>query len=290
MKIGLTIADFTWPDGPACIGPNLARIARTADDAGFDSIWVMDHLFQIGHNGPPEHEMLEGYTALGFLAANSSRARLGTLVTAVHHRHPGILAKQVTTLDVISGGRAILGIGAGWNEGESRGLGIPFPPLGRRFEQLEETLRICLQMWRGDETPIHGTHFQLDRPLNSPQSLSRPHPPILIGGEGERKTLKLVARYADACNLWPTPELPRKLDVLKAHCEAEGRDYDQIEKTCAFRFDVGENGEKVDELIGSLRWLAGMGVQTVIGTVHGVSTIEPLEIMGERVIPIAAEL
>jgi F420-dependent oxidoreductase-like protein len=290
MKLGLQIPDYTWPDGPAQIGPTLARIASTADAAGFDSIGVMDHFFQIRSIGRPEREMLESYTTLGFLAANSSRAKLMTVVTGVHYRHPGILAKTVTTLDVISGGRAWLGIGAGWNEEESRGLGVPFPPRSQRFEQLTETLEICLQMWRGDETPHHGAHFRLERPLNSPQSLSRPRPGIMIGGSGEQKTLPLVARFADACNLYPTPEVPHKLEVLRAHCEAVGRDYDEIEKTAIFRFDVGDRGEKVDQLIGQLHWLSRMGIETVIGSVRDVWRVKPLEIIGERVIPAVAGL
>jgi F420-dependent oxidoreductase-like protein len=290
LKIGLQIPDFTWPDGPTRLGPDLAAIAGAADQCGFDSIGVMDHLFQIKSVGPPQREMLEAYTALGFLAANTSRAKLMAMVTGVIYRHPGLLAKAVTTLDVLSGGRAWLGIGAAWNEEESRGLGIPFPPLAERMERLEETIQICLRMWQGDEAPYTGRHYRLERPLNSPQALSRPHPPILIGGSGERKTLRLVARYAQACNLFPTPQLPHKLEVLKAHCEAEGRDYDEIEKTCMFSFDVGERGEKTGRVLGQLRWLAGMGVQTVIGSVKDVSRITPLEVMGREVIPAAAEL
>ena len=290
MKLGLQIPDFTWPDGSKKLGSTLATIARTADEAGFDSIGVMDHFFQIGSVGPVEHEMLEGYTTLGFLAANTKRAKLMTIVTGVHYRHPGILAKIVTTLDVLPGGRAWLGIGAGWNEAESRGLGIPFPPLKERFERLEETLEICLQMWSGDEQPYRGKHYQLDRTLNSPQSLSRPRPGILIGGSGEKKTLRLVARFADACNLFPSPELPQKLEVLRAHCQDVSRSYDEIEKTAIFRFDVGENGEKVDEVIAQLHWFAGMGVETVIGSVIDVWKIKPLEIIGERVIPAVAKL
>ena len=290
MKIGLQIPDFTWPGGPARLGPDLARVARAADDAGFSAIWVMDHFFQISSLGPPEHEMLEAYTTLGFLAGHTSRARLGTLVTGALYRYPGILTKIVTTLDVLSGGRAWLGIGAGWNEEESRALGIPFPPLAERFEILDETLRICLKLWSDDETPFEGRRFRLERPLNSPQSLSRPHPPILIGGSGERRTLRLVARYADACNLGMSPDLPHKLEVLRAHCEAEGRDYDSIEKTCLYSFDVGERGEKVGELMGTLRRLAGMGIQAVHGSLAHVGTIRPLEIMGEQVIPAAADL
>jgi len=293
MKIGLTIPDFSWPGGPTKLGSTMAQIARTADQAGFESIWVMDHFWQIRGNGPPEHDMLEGYSALAFMAALTSRARLGTMVTGAVYRYPGVLAKTVTTLDVLSGGRAWLGIGAAWNEAESRGLGIPFPPIAERFERLEETLQICLTMWegkRGSEKPFPGKHYQLARPLNVPQSLSRPHPPILIGGGGERKTLRMVAQYADACNLFPSPELPHKLDVLRDHCKALGRNYDEIEKTAMFGFDVGESGEKVGEVIGGLRWLASMGIQTVIGSVPRIDRIKPLEIIGEQVIPAVATL
>jgi F420-dependent oxidoreductase-like protein len=290
VKIGLQIPDFTWPGGPAWLGSDLATIARTADEAGFEFIAVMDHFFQIGVVGPPEHEMLEAYTTLGYLAACTSRAKLVTLVTGVVYRHPGILAKTVTTLDVLSGGRAWLGVGAAWNEEESRGLGVPFPPVAERFERLEETLQICLQMWRGDESPYRGKHYNLERPLNSPQALSGPHPPIMIGGGGERKTLRLVARYAQACNLFPGPDLAHKLDVLREHCEREGRDYDDIEKTCYFAFDVGEKGEKAGQVVGDLGRLAGMGFRTAIGVVADVSSVTPLEIIGSEVIPAVADL
>jgi F420-dependent oxidoreductase-like protein len=290
MKIGLDIADFTWPAGPAKLGSTLADIARTADQAGFDSIWVMDHFWQIRMNGPEHHEMLEGYSALSYIAAVTKRARLGTMVTGVVYHQPGILAKTVTTLDVLSGGRAWLGIGAAWNEEESRGLGIPFPPVAERFERLEETLQICLQMWRGDESPYHGRHYQLDRPLNSPQALTRPHPPILIGGGGERKTLRLVAQYAQACNLFPGPDLARKLDVLREHCAAVGRDYDEIEKTCYFIYDVGPKGENAQQVVDQLGGLAEMGFQAAIGAVAGVWDVTPLEIIGSEVIPAVAPL
>src|SRR5438874_4558146 len=249
MKIGLNIPDFTWPGGPTKLGSTLAQIARTADQVGFQSISVMDHFWQIGRNGPPEHDMLEGYTALAFMAGLTSRVTLGTMVTGAVYRYPGVLAKTVTALDILSGGRAWLGIGAAWNEAESRGLGIPFPPIAERFERLEETLQICLTMWegkRGSEKPFPGKHYQLGRPLNVPQSLSRPHPPILIGGGGERKTLRMVAQYADACNLFPSPDIAHKLDVLRQHCVAEGRDYDSIDKTSMLDLDLGPNGEGVD--------------------------------------------
>ena len=290
MKIGLQIPDFTWPGGPARLGADLAGVARTADAAGFEFISVMDHFFQIPVAGPAEREMLEAYTTLGYLAGVTSRAKLVTLVTGAVYRHPGILAKIVTTLDVLSGGRAWLGIGAAWNEEESRGLGIPFPPVAERFERLEETLQICLQMWRGDETPYAGRHYQLERPLNSPQALSQPHPPIMIGGGGERKTLRFVARYAQACNLFPTPDLAHKLDVLRAHCEAEGRDYDEIVKTCYFIFDVGEKGEKAGQVVDRLGGLAEMGFQAAIGAVARVWEVTPLEVIGSEVIPAVADL
>ena len=290
MQIGLQIPLFTTPGGPATLGEDLATVARTADEVGFEYLAVMDHFFQIGVVGPPELEMLEAYTTLGFLAAHTSRVQLLTVMTGVIYRHPGILAKTITTLDVLSGGRAWLGIGAAWNEEESRGLGIPFPPVAERFERMEETLQICLQMWRDDESPYRGRHYQLERPLNSPQALSSPHPPILIGGSGERKTLRLVARYAQACNLFPSPEVARKLDVLRAHCDAEGRDYDDITKTCYFLFDVGEKGEKAAEVVDQLGGLAELGFQAAIGGVIGTWDVTALEIIGSEVIPAVADL
>ncbi len=290
MQIGLQIPDFSWPGGPSRLGSDLATVARTADDAGFEFISVMDHFFQIGVIGPPEREMLEAYTTLGYLAGCTSRAKLVTLVTGAVYRHPGVLAKIVTTLDVLSGGRAWLGIGAAWNEEESAGLGIPFPPVAERFERLEETLQICLQMWRGDQAPYAGRHYRLERPINSPQALSEPHPPIMVGGGGERKTLRFVARYAQACNLFPGPELARKLDVLRAHCEAEGRDYEEITKTCYFIFDPGEKGERAGEIVDQLGALAGMGFQAAIGAVARVWEVTPLEVIGSEVIPAVASL
>jgi F420-dependent oxidoreductase-like protein len=235
----------------------------------------------------------ECYTTLAYLAARTERVELGAMVSGVHFRPPAVLVKAVTTLDVLSGGRAWLGLGSGHYEEETRGLGIPFPPQRERFEMLEEAVQVALRMWsgeRGDERPFEGSHYQLERALNLPQSLSRPHPPIMIAGDGEKKTLRLVARYADACSLRPGPQIPSKLDVLRRHCEDEGRDYGQIEKTCAFALDVGERGEKVDELNGQLRWLAGMGVETVVGFVPNVDRISPLEIIGREVIPAVADL
>jgi F420-dependent oxidoreductase-like protein len=290
MKLGLHISNFTWPAGPTRLGPDLADVARTADDVGFDRVSVMDHVWQIGMVGPPEHEMLEAYTTLGYLAAHTSRVKLLTLVTGVVYRDPGLLAKSVTTLDVLSGGRGMLGIGAAWNEEEARGLGLFFPPLAERFERLEETLQICLQMWSDNDGPYEGTHYRLGRTLNSPQALSRPHPPILIGGQGEKKTLRLVAKYAQACNLFNSPDLARKLEVLKEHCEREGTDYDAIEKTVLYNFNVGEKGEHTGQIIDDLGGLADQGFTVAHGSVTGVSRITPLETIGSEVIPAIATL
>ena len=290
MRLGLQIPDFTSPGGPARLDADLAAVARTADQAGFEFISVMDHFFQIRSIGPADREMLEAYTTLGYLAACTTRARLLTLVTGAIYRYPGVLAKMVTTLDVLSGGRAWLGIGAAWNEEEAAGLGIPFPPVAERFERLDETVQICLRMWAGDQSPYQGTHYELQRPLNSPQALTRPHPPIMIGGGGERKTLRMVARYAQACNLFPGPDLARKLDVLRAHCDAEGRVYDEISKSCYFVFDVGPKGERAGEVIDRLGGLAEMGFDTAIGAVANVWDIEPMEIIGTVVLPAVATL
>jgi F420-dependent oxidoreductase-like protein len=290
MKLGLHIADFTWDGGPAGLRQQLGDVAERAEQAGYDRISVMDHVWQIGHLGPPEHEMLEAYTALGYLAAKTERVKLLTVVTAVVYREPGLLAKAVTTLDVLSGGRAMLGIGAAWNEEESRGLGLFFPPTAERFERLEEALQICLQMWSDNDGGFGGEHYRLERTLNSPQALSRPHPPILIGGAGEKKTLRLVAQYADACNIFDTPELGHKLQVLRDHCERLGRDYDEIEKTAQLRFDLGRNGENVQQTIDHLHELAELGIEVAHGTLADVSKPGTLELMAERVIPAAADL
>ncbi|HEX5532707.1 MAG TPA: LLM class F420-dependent oxidoreductase [Actinomycetales bacterium] len=290
MKLGLHIADFTWEGGPVAMRKQLGDIAVGAEQAGYDRVSVMDHVWQIRGLGPPEHDMLEAYTTLGFLAAKTERVKLLTVVTAVVYREPGLLAKAVTTLDVLSGGRAMLGIGAAWNEEESRGLGLFFPPTAERFERLEEALQICKQMWSDDESPYAGKHYRLERTLNSPQALSRPHPPILIGGAGERKTLRLVAQYADACNIFDMPALADKLQVLREHCERLGRDYDEIEKTAQVRFDLGQRGEHVERTIEHLHELAELGIEVAHGTLAGVSRPGTLELMGERVIPAVAAL
>ena len=287
MNIGLHISDFTWQGGAPELRVRLGEIARRAEAAGVDRISVMDHVWQIGPIGPPEHEMLEAYTTLGWLAAKTERVKLLTMVTAVVYREPGLLAKAVTTLDVLSGGRAILGIGAAWNADESAGLGLLFPPLAERFERLEEAILICKQMWSDDQGPFDGKHYHLARTLNSPQSLSRPHPPILIGGSGEKKTLKLVARYADACNIqaYDLPAAAHKLDVLRQHCANEGRDYDEIEKTGQTRYDLGENGENVNRTIENLHEIAELGFAQVHGSLRRVSEPGTLDLFAERVIP-----
>src|SRR6185437_919716 len=207
MRVGLQVPNFTWPGGPKQIAVKLAEIAGAAERAGFYSLWVMDHFFQIRSVGPHENDMLEGYTTLGYLAALTARVKLGTMATGVIYRYPGILVKTATTLDVLSGGRTYFAIGAAWNEQESRGLGVPFPPIAVRFELLEEALQIAKQMWSADNGPYRGKHNQLEETLCVPQPLSRPHPPVLVAGSGEKKTLRLVAQYADACNLFGTPEI-----------------------------------------------------------------------------------
>jgi F420-dependent oxidoreductase-like protein len=270
MKIGLQVPSFTWPGGPAELGPTFRRIARDADQAGLSSLWVMDHFFQIQMVGPPENEMLEAYSALAFAAAVTEQITLGTMVTGATYRQPGVLIKTVTTLDVLSGGRAWLGIGAAWNEEEHRGLGVPYPPTSERFERLEETLKIAQQMWAGDESPIDGKHYQLQRPLNSPQPLSRPHPKILIGGTGEKKTLLMVAKYADACNIFDlgAEGISHKLEVLASHCEEVGRDYAEIEKTLLGTVSLSADGhgqtETVKEAAERFERFAELGIDHVI--------------------------
>ena len=299
MKIGLQIPNFTWPGGPATIAGTLANIAQTADNSGFASLWVMDHFFQIGSAdrarglGPAEDEMLEGYSALSYIAGLTKHARLGTMVTGVIYRYPGLLAKTVTTLDVLSGGRAYLGIGAAWNEREANGLGVPFPPIAERFQRLEEALQIIKQMWSDDNGQYNGKYYQLAETLNSPQPLSKPHPPILIGGGGEKKTLRLVAQYADACNLFGQmglDTLRAKLDILKRHCEEVGRDYAEIEKTTLNSANLAPGAQSAAQIIEQLRAQAALGVQHAIFNMGNVHEIKPLEAFGREIIPAVADL
>jgi F420-dependent oxidoreductase-like protein len=292
MKLGLHINDFAWPIDPSQVAATVANIGQAAEESGFDTIAVMDHVWGHPWMGGAEQPVMECYSTLAFLAGKTSRANLLALATPVSYRFPAMLVKTVTTLDVLSGGRAWLGVGVGDYEDEARGLGIPYPPISERYELLEETMQVGLRMWsgeHGDDQPFTGKHVQLERALNLPQSISRPRPPVMIAGDGERRTLPLVARYADACNLRPGPEVPKKLDVLRRLCDTAGRDYDAILKTCPFRFDVGENGEKVDELVSQLRGLAAMGVQMVFGRVLNDEQITPIEIMGREVIPAIAD-
>ncbi|RTL63362.1 MAG: LLM class F420-dependent oxidoreductase [Pseudonocardiaceae bacterium] len=289
MQIGLHLSDLTYPDGPAALADDLTRIVVAAEDAGFARVSVMDHVWQIAVHGPPEHDMLEAYTTLGFIAARTSRVELLSWVTAVSYRAPGLLAKLVSTLDVLSGGRAWLGVGAAWNAEEAAGLGLDFPPLAQRFEILEETVQICRQMWDPEnDGPYDGTHYHLGRTLNVPAPLHRPK--ILIGGGGEKKTLRLVAKYADACNVINGPELEHKLAVLRGHCEAEGRDYGEIEKTAQVTLELGEGKAGVDEFLETLRGLAALGVDSIQGKLPGVWEIERIERFGREIIPAAAEL
>ncbi|MDH3708039.1 MAG: LLM class F420-dependent oxidoreductase [Acidimicrobiia bacterium] len=267
MDIGLHVASFSWPDTPTSIAPVLGDVASSADQAGFRWLSVMDHWFQMEMTGPEAafEPMLEGYTTLGFLAARTEQVRLGLLVTGITYRHPGLLAKTVTTLDVLSGGRAQLGIGAAWYEREHAGLGVPFPPLAERFERLEETLQICRQMWTGDTGPFNGTHYQLAEPINVPPPISDPHPPVMIGGSGEKKTLRLVAQYGDACNLFAgTPDEARhKLDVLRGHCDTVGTDYDTITKTILYMGDALMVGE-IDRFTDEMAEFAAAGIEGVM--------------------------
>jgi len=290
MDLGLHLVDFTLAGGPPALARNLRDIAVRAEQAGFSKLSVMDHVWQISIAGPPERDMLEAYTTLGFLAAHTSRVQLVPWVTAAVYRAPGLLAKSVTTLDVLSEGRMCLGIGAAWNEAEARGLGLSFPPLAERYERLEETLQILLQMWSDSDAPFDGKHYHLARTLNSPQSLQRPHPPILIGGGGERKTLRLVAQYADICNLFAGPELAHKLDVLRGHCADVGRDYDDIEKTVMAHLDIGPRGEKADDVLAQLQGFADLGVQHVHTRLPLADGLDQIELFAGKLIPVAARL
>jgi F420-dependent oxidoreductase-like protein len=290
MKLGLQIIRFDWP-GP--IGPALAEIARAADAGGFASLWVMDHFFQIGVSGPPEDPMLEGYVTAGYLAGVTRQIALGLLVSGVHHRPPGLLIKTVTTLDVLSGGRAYLGLGAGWFERESLGLGLGFPPLSKRYGQLEETLQLARQMWADDARPFVGQHYHLAEPLCRPQPLRQP--PILIGGVGERKTLRLVAQYADACNLWvgrdrellaSTEMIAHKLAVLRQHCDQVGRDVDQIEVTVLTTQTFGPAGLSLGEFVDGCARLAAVGVDHVIINTPEVHTLDAVHALSTQAVPV----
>lgn len=285
MKVGLQINRFDWPGGNEKIAEHLRAIAVAADQAGFDSEWVMDHFFQIEHLGPETDPMLEAYTTLGFMAGITKRVMLGTMVTGVVYRSPALLIKAVTTLDVLSGGRAYLGIGAGWNESEAIALGLDRPLAGGRFEKLEETLKIARQMWADDTKPFEGKHFKLERPISSPQPVHQPHPPILVGGGGEQKTLRLVAQYADSWNSFGREDLPHKLDVLKQHCAEVGRNFDEIEVTAMAGIEVAEAAKDPGPLLEKAEWLKKLGVTHII--LRNGQDPDPAhyEVLAKRVLP-----
>ena len=286
MHISITIANFVLPGGPEEVGARLGQAAARGEAAGLSTIWVMDHFFQIPNFGPAETDMHEGYAVLSFLAAHTKRVRLGTLVTGVMYRHPGVLIKTVTSLDVLSGGRAWLGLGAAWYEREHKALGVPFPPLGERFERLEETLQIALQMWSGNSGPYHGRHYPLQETLCVPQPVSKPRPPIMIGGSGEKKTLRMVAQYADACNIFgDAATLRTKLAVLKGHCERLGRDYKSIDKTV-----IVMHREDPEVLLAELAKLAAAGADGVILAGMDLSQERNFELLARAVVPRAAQL
>ncbi|HEX7735539.1 MAG TPA: LLM class F420-dependent oxidoreductase [Ktedonobacteraceae bacterium] len=297
MRVGLQVPNFTWSTDQGSLGDTFALIAQRAERAGLYSLWVMDHFFQIQMVGPAEHEMLEGYSALAFAAGRTNRIKLGTMVTGVTYRYPGLLVKTVTTLDVLSHGRAYFGIGAAWNEEEHAGLGVPFPPTAERFERLEETLQIAQQMWTGDQKPYQGKHYQLGRPLNVPAAVQNPRPPILIGGAGERKTLRLVAQYGDACNLslrLGKDEVQRKLGVLREHCQAIGRPYSDIEKTTLGTIRVTRDGRDNSltpaAAIAYFRELAEMGIDQAIVNMPNVTDLEPFDLLSNEIIPVVEQL
>jgi len=265
MDLGISVPVLDIDGGTAAIGPELAKVGAAAEGAGATSLWFMDHFFQIEPTGlPAEANMLEGYTLLGYLAGHTSSISLGLLVTGVTYRHPGLLAKIVTTVDVLSGGRAVLGIGAAWFEREHLGLGVPYPPIAERFERLEETLQICAQMWDPDNNGAYeGKHYRLQETLCNPQPINRPK--VLIGGGGERKTLRLVAQYGDACNLFATStdEVAHKLDVLRRHCDELGRDYDAITKTVMIN-EPRPTPDTRDEFVRTAAEYAKLGMDTAI--------------------------
>jgi F420-dependent oxidoreductase-like protein len=320
MRIGLHIGRFDWPGSSTHLSETLTEMAQAADEAGFYSLTVMDHLFQLGTqygeiHGPFDAPMLEGYSTIAYLAAKTQRIKLGLLVTCHSYRHPGVLIKTVSTIDVLSGGRAYLGIGAGWFEAEAAGLGIPFPPVRERMERLEETLQIAKHMWAGKTSPFAGQHYQLTEPINVPQPLSKPHPPILIGGGGEKKTLRFVAQYADAWNFvirsplsdeifgrmarkedsygeWVSEAKKltrRKLEILRRHCDAVGRPYDEIDKSIVTYIKLDPNMMSAAEVIQVCRDFADMGFGYVMFVILNGYEIEPLVTFGHEIIPVVKE-
>lgn len=287
MKLGLHLDDYTWNSANGSLPALLSQIARTAEDGGFSRLSVTDHVWQTSVHGVESDPMLEAYTTLGFIAAETNFLELLTLVSAVTYRPPGLLAKMVTTLDVLSGGRAMLGLGAGWNQEEATGLGLEFAPNRVRFERLEEALQVCLQMFSDSTKSFRGRHYTLASTLNSPLPQARPRPRILVGGGGERRTLRLAARYADACNVYGGPDAGHKLAVLKEHCWREDRDYDAIEKTAILALDPNEPGGP-DGLLRRLAALRDLGFDSVMGAVPGIDSMTPLETLIAKVLPAVA--
>jgi alkanesulfonate monooxygenase SsuD/methylene tetrahydromethanopterin reductase-like flavin-dependent oxidoreductase (luciferase family) len=293
VKLVVHLSHFNWPVPAGELASVLDDIAALAEDGGFDGVATADHLWQHPIMGGPEANCLEGYTTLAYLAARTQSVRLLTVVTGAHFRPAALLAKTVTTLDVLSRGRAWLGIGSGHYEEECIGLGLPFPSLSTRYELLEDALEVCTRMWagdHGDDGSFTGHHLVATRLLNVPQAVQRPHPPILIAGTGERRTLPLVARYADACSLRPSPDIPATLDVLRRHCDHAGTDFERIERTCAFAFAPDDGGTATEELLEQLQWLAGLGIDTVIGRLDGDDPRATIERMARHVVPAASEL
>ena len=294
MHVGLQIPSFKYPGGTAAIRPKLKEIVTTAESAGFYSLWVMDHYYQIkGLFGEAYTDpMLESYTTLGYFAGLTEKAYLGVLVTGIIYRHPSVLLKTVNTLDIVSGGRAYLGIGAAWYEDEARGLGIPYPDTAERFERLEENLQLAKALWAGDEAAYTGTHYAAPAITNNPRPLSQPHPRIMVGGTGPNKTLRMVAQYADACNIgdWVGDEkMQQSLDRLKEHCDALGRDYNTIEKTSLCTINLSGT-DTVASIVDRIKQLAGMGFSHAIFNMPGVYTITPLETFAREIIPAVAHL
>ena len=289
MYIGLQIPSFKYPGGTAAIRPKIKEIVTTAEEAGFYSLWVMDHYYQIkGLFGEAYTDpMMESYTTLGYFAGLTEKAYLGVLVTGVIYRHPSVLLKMVNTLDILSGGRAYLGIGAAWYEDEAKGYGIPYPSTSERFEQLEDNLKLAKALWAGDETSFQGVHFSAPVITNNPRPISNPHPRIMIGGTGPKKTLRMVAQYADACNIgdWVgTENMQKALDTLKEHCEALGRDYDTIEKTSLCTINLS-GGDTVESIVSRIKELSKMGFTHSIFNMRDVYKITPLETFAKEIIP-----
>jgi F420-dependent oxidoreductase-like protein len=290
MDVGIHYMNFTLPGGNTELAPTLLATAKAAEESGVAMFTVMDHWFQMEQFQTSYDPMIEAYTTLGYLAGQTSTMELGTLVTGVTYRYPGLLAKIVTTLDVLSGGRAFLGIGAAWYEREHLALGVPYPPVAERFERLEETLQICRQMWSENDGPYEGKHYRLAETICNPQPIQQPGPKILIGGAGEKKTLRLVAQYADATNLFGqgVDVVRGKLDVLDRHCEAEGRDPSTIRKTLvAMSTDPLAD---TDAFLREMEEYAKLGITLVnIGNRRG-DPVALVNRLGETVIPRLAEI